>query len=270
MLKTRVITALIGFIIAIIAITVGGYFFSGLILLLTLLGWREFVSMIKKLNITLPATWGYVFTAIIMLTLMFHQYKWALISAVGSVMLLSIIYIFSQKRITLDVLTYAVFGFFYINGGFASILILRENTAYDFFSVPFTAAHMGELMLWLLLFCTWASDTFAYFAGRKWGQHRIVPKISPNKTLEGFIGGFIGCILTGVVYAWLTGIPVGLGGVVGFLTGIVAPLGDLFESKLKRHCSIKDSGVLLPGHGGVLDRFDSLLFAAPMILAYLM
>ncbi|MBS4912835.1 MAG: phosphatidate cytidylyltransferase [Veillonella sp.] len=270
MLKTRVITALIGFIIAIIAITLGGYWFSGLILLLTLLGWHEYTGMMRKLDMKLPEAWGFIFTAIIMTSLVFHQYKWALISSVGAVMLLSIIYIFSSRRITIDVLTYASFGFFYINGGFAALLILRENSAYEFFSMPFTAPHMGELMVWLLLFCTWASDTFAYFAGRKWGKRRIVPRISPNKTLEGFIGGFIGCVFTAIVYSWITGIPVGLGAMIGLLTGIVAPLGDLFESKLKRHCHLKDSGVLLPGHGGVLDRFDSLLFAAPMILAYLL
>ena len=92
----------------------------------------------------------------------------------------------------------------------------------------------------------------------------------PNKSLEGYVGGFIGCLLTGIIYAVIVGIPFFLGLGAGLLTGIAAPLGDLFESKLKRACGVKDSGVLLPGHGGVLDRFDSLLFSAPMVLVYLL
>ena len=116
------------------------------------------------------------------------------------------------------------------------------------------------------MFSTWASDTFAYFAGRAFGKRKIVPSISPNKTLEGFIGGFIGCVVTGIVYAVISHIPVYIGAYVGIICGVLAPLGDLFESKLKRLCNVKDSGTLLPGHGGVLDRFDSLMFTAPVTL----
>ena len=108
--------------------------------------------------------------------------------------------------------------------------------------------------------------TFAYFAGRAFGKRKIVPSISPNKTLEGFIGGFIGCVITGIVYAVISHIPVYIGAYVGIICGVLAPLGDLFESKLKRLCNVKDSGTLLPGHGGVLDRFDSLMFTAPVTL----
>ncbi len=111
---------------------------------------------------------------------------------------------------------------------------------------------------------------FAYFSGRAFGKRKIVPSISPNKTLEGFIGGFIGCILTGAVFSYIVGIPWWMGIHVGMISGILAPLGDLFESKIKRLCNVKDSGTLLPGHGGVLDRFDSLLFAAPITLVYIL
>ncbi|WP_369680427.1 phosphatidate cytidylyltransferase [Veillonella dispar] len=147
--------------------------------------------------------------------------------------------------------------------------IIREKI-YMSLSMPFELYNWGTITLWLVLFTTWASDTFAYFAGRAFGKRKIVPSISPNKTLEGFIGGFIGCIITGAVFSYIVGIPWWMGIHVGMISGILAPLGDLFESKIKRLCNVKDSGTLLPGHGGVLDRFDSLLFAAPITLIYIL
>ena len=150
--------------------------------------------------------------------------------------------------------------------GLGSLLLIRHDWIYYSLTMPIAGESWGVVMLWLLLFCTWASDTFAYFAGRAFGKRKIVPSISPNKTLEGFIGGFIGCIITGIIYASISNIPVYFGAYVGIICGVLAPLGDLFESKLKRLCNVKDSGTLLPGHGGVLDRFDSLLFTAPVTL----
>lgn len=270
MLKTRVITALIGLVIAIIAITAGGYIFNGIILLLALLGWREYVRLLRNINIVLPERWGYVFTVLLMVALSFTLYKWAIIAAAAAVLTIGLLYIFGPARLDLSVISSSLLGFFYINGGFAAFMALRENSVYELLSVSVTGDNIGVLVIWLLLLTTWASDTFAYFAGVKWGKRKIVPNISPSKSLEGYVGGFIGCLLTGILYAVIVGIPFSLGFGAGFLTGIAAPLGDLFESKLKRYCGVKDSGVLLPGHGGVLDRFDSLLFSAPMVLVYLL
>jgi len=221
MLKTRVITAVIGFIIALGAITLGGSVYDVLITLLALLGWREFVLLGKAKHVRMSILWGYI-----------------------SILLLSI--------------------------GMISLLMIRHDSIYMSLSMPFELYNWGTITLWLVLFTTWASDTFAYFAGRAFGKHKIVPSISPNKTLEGFIGGFIGCIITGAVFSYIAGIPWWMGIHVGMISGILAPLGDLFESKIKRLCNVKDSGTLLPGHGGVLDRFDSLLFTAPITLIYIL
>ena len=123
---------------------------------------------------------------------------------------------------------------------------------------------------------TWINDTFAYFGGRKFGKHKLIPRISPGKTREGTLSGLAGSILTSYLYGhfvfeqWL-GLPFGIiaGVVGGLLICVGATVGDLAESLLKREAGVKDSGSLLPGHGGVLDRFDALYFTLPIAYWFL-
>ncbi len=120
------------------------------------------------------------------------------------------------------------------------------------------------------LVITWTNDTFAYFAGRFFGKHKLYPEVSPNKTWEGFFGGMTGSVLGMVVlklafYDWLSWIDV-VG--VGLLGGVFGPVGDLAESMLKRAYGVKDSGKIIPGHGGLLDRIDALVFNAPIVFAW--
>ena len=123
----------------------------------------------------------------------------------------------------------------------------------------------GECFFWLIMLGTWASDTFAYFVGSAIGQHKLCPKVSPNKSIEGAIAGFIGCLIV-IVYIGVNILNMSLlqATMLGLCVGIFAPLGDLVESILKRTFEVKDSGKIFPGHGGVLDRCDSLLFAIPL------
>jgi phosphatidate cytidylyltransferase len=120
------------------------------------------------------------------------------------------------------------------------------------------------------LVITWGNDTCAYFAGRFLGRHKLYPEVSPNKTWEGFFGGMAGSLL-GMVILKLGFYPfLGWGDVVGvgLLGGIFGPIGDLVESMLKRAYGVKDSGKIIPGHGGLLDRIDALVFNAPMVFAW--
>jgi phosphatidate cytidylyltransferase len=130
------------------------------------------------------------------------------------------------------------------------------------------------------LAATWANDTCAYFAGRAFGRHKMYEKISPKKTWEGFAGGAIGTVLVLFLMRWGLGTSVNVLPVfadigvvdvlfIGLPAAILAPLGDLAESMLKRSFGVKDSGKILPGHGGLLDRIDAVLFMAPWVLAYL-
>jgi phosphatidate cytidylyltransferase len=125
-----------------------------------------------------------------------------------------------------------------------------------------------ELVFWLML-VTWATDIFAYFAGRSIGGPKLAPKISPNKTWAGLIGGMAGAGVVGGLAAWFFQIAAEMPDFywLGAAMGLLAQLGDLYESRVKRRLGVKDSGTLIPGHGGVLDRLDGLL---PVILATLL
>ncbi len=125
----------------------------------------------------------------------------------------------------------------------------------------------GNRWLLLALAVVWATDTGAYFAGRRFGKHKLAPRISPNKTVEGLVGGVIAGVAVAVAAAPLAGATTAqlpLVALVALLTVLASVVGDLFESLLKRHVGAKDSGTLIPGHGGVLDRIDSVLAALPV------
>ncbi|MGB9866925.1 MAG: phosphatidate cytidylyltransferase [Bacillota bacterium] len=118
----------------------------------------------------------------------------------------------------------------------------------------------------LVVLCTWATDTAAYFVGIRFGKRRVLPNISPRKSVEGAVGGVVAAVVTAMVVAHVAGIPYSslLAALLGGLIGVGAELGDLAESAIKRFCGAKDSGQIIPGHGGVLDRFDSMIFSAPV------
>ena len=126
---------------------------------------------------------------------------------------------------------------------------------------------------WLLtaLAITWAADTAAYFTGRAFGRHLLCPRVSPKKTVEGLAGGMAAALLVGALAAVLAlHVPWWAGAIVGLAGGLAAVAGDLAESFVKRQFGVKDSGHLVPGHGGLLDRIDSLLFAIPAVTACVM
>ncbi len=170
-----------------------------------------------------------------------------------------------------------LFSFFsdYKNG-------ISETSLISTFANLFTLVYPGILFTYILLvrafpepygweilifsfLVIWGNDTGAYFIGSAWGKTPLIPRISPNKTVEGAVGGLIVGMIIGTIFGLVRNLP--LGWLVGtcLVAGIIGQLGDIFESFLKRSAEIKDSGSFLPGHGGVLDRFDSTLFALPII-----
>lgn len=131
----------------------------------------------------------------------------------------------------------------------------------------------GYLYIWLIFIGAWATDTFAYFTGVSIGKTKILPKVSPKKSLEGSIGGIVGCVaamlLFGLAFRSVLNVPLYHYAILGILCGIVSQIGDWAASAVKRSVNIKDYGNIMPGHGGVLDRLDSILFVAPAVYFYI-
>ncbi len=127
----------------------------------------------------------------------------------------------------------------------------------------------GSKLLMMLFALVWVNDSGAYFTGKLKGKRKFAPVISPNKTWEGAIGGFVATLLLGLLIGWASpSFTAGQGLTLGVVLGIAGPVGDLLESAIKRGAGVKDSGTLLPGHGGVLDRIDSVIACAPIFYYY--
>jgi phosphatidate cytidylyltransferase len=159
-------------------------------------------------------------------------------------------------------------GAYYIGGLLSYYILLRRLDAplQGGWLAPL-AIPPGAAWVYLVLAITWLQDTAAFAVGRTWGRHQMAPYLSPKKTWEGFIGGFVASVITALLAIPIMGLPIGYGAaaLIGVAGGLVGPLGDLTESFFKRQLGVKDSGHIIPGHGGILDRIDSMIFTAPVI-----
>jgi phosphatidate cytidylyltransferase len=168
--------------------------------------------------------------------------------------------------------------FLFHHGDIAKVAPFWGVAAAGILYVPLLLAHLlllrmfqhGISWIFLLLFIVMFSDTFAYYIGSRFGRNRLYPSVSPNKSVEGAAGGLLGAVSGTLVahFSFFPQLAVGDCLVLAVSAGIMAQLGDLFESLLKRSAGVKDSGVIIPGHGGILDRLDSIIFAAPVVYYY--
>lgn len=261
----RIRTAIVAIPIALCLIKLGGLPFALGVLLLGLVGFREFQDMLTKDGIQVYRAMGMAGTCLLILAAGAGHGDWLLplVTLFSLLVMLEGLYCYAQGHFPENT-GLTCMALVYLGQPFAHFILLRELTGPVHTLPLWGPMSLGEALLWTVMFATWASDTFAYFGGRAFGRTKLLPRVSPKKTREGALCGFIGCVLT----VWLLGnvwlgyplLPVLL---LGIGIGIFAPLGDLVESILKRSCDIKDSGNFFPGHGGVLDRCDSLIFSVP-------
>lgn len=265
-MKTRIITAIIGIIAVLGLVAAGGWFLTTAVFIVAALSLLEYKEMLARLDIPIYRDAAVGFLACVIGVTGFYSLRIFLaliiLTFVGVLCLVPFI-----KKQDLHRFIYTVFGILYFGIGFGSLSILRGSG--EFAPVGGLSLESGVFFILLSLAGTWASDIFAFFVGKKWGRHKMAPHISPNKTIEGLLGGMAGTVICCVALSGASGFSMAEGFFLGIFVAIAAPMGDLFESYMKRVCDVKDSGKLLPGHGGLMDRFDSLLFVAPVVLGFL-
>ncbi len=264
MTKTRVIAALVMAPIAIASILLlPTPWMVALAALVFLVGLWEWFKL-AEIDDTLQRTVLLVANLLLMVLLV-----WA---SAGSMVLLQIVILIGVAWWFVALLWLRFFNFASDHNTWARVFKLAAGTlavvpAWCALGLLHAGKPAGNAWLLTALAIVWAADTGAYFIGRRFGQHKLAPRISPNKTVEGLLGGMIAGVLVGVSFASFAGMtPAQLPAVIGVAAATVmfSVVGDLFESLLKRHVGVKDSGNLIPGHGGVLDRLDGVLAALPI------
>lgn len=258
-MKQRVITAVIGLAIFLPLLYFGGIPFNILVTFLGVVAMSEFLIMKKKLLVSFEAIISFILILSIILSVFWPwAAPWSQDTLGGSfyiIALVMLIYtVFSKNRFSFDDAGALLLGGLYAGLGFKFMILARAES------------------LWMMLYAmliVWITDSGAYLIGRKLGKHKLAPHVSPNKTWEGSVGGTLSAVVIVGLYlyfvqdAFVYSLPTML--LLTLVFSIGGQLGDLIESAFKRHYGVKDSGKILPGHGGILDRFDSLLFVLPLM-----
>ena len=258
MFKTRLLSGILLVIIALVTIISGGDVLFATVLLISLIGMME-LYRILDLHKTLPGIVGYVAAVLYYGLLRFERMDMVMLLTIGFLIALLIVYVFSYPKYRSEHITLLFFGLFYVAFMLSYIYQIR--------TLP-----QGVFLVWLVFLCSWGCDTCAYCVGMLFGKHKMAPVLSPKKSVEGGIGGVAGAMLLGALYAALlnhfvpdTGADVVRYALICGVGGVISQVGDLAASAIKRNHEIKDYGRLIPGHGGILDRFDSVIITAPII-----
>lgn len=259
-MKTRIISGTVGAVLAILCISLGKAFLLVATLFISLLAVYEAYRAFHFLSHRTLSAIGFCFPVAYILDQYFGGEHTSMILFLY-VLILFVAMVFWHDRIS----------FREVCGRFAVTTIFSM-----FLCTILSVRNMenGFQLVWLIFLGAWLTDTFAYFAGSFFGKHKLIPSVSPKKTVEGSIGGTLGTMLSFLIY----GVVISCFGfhpayghllILGLLCGLISQVGDLSASVMKREYGIKDFGNLIPGHGGVLDRFDSVLLVAPLVYYYL-
>lgn len=256
----RILTGLVGIPLFLGLLYLGKWPFFALAAGMGLIGFHEYVRMWTNKGIQVALLPGGLTVLGLLLWAHLAPANVHVLGAVlsgGTLLILSWQLFRFRDRTVVDALV-SLAGVLYVGWLWSHLVLLRNlgaGAGWD----------LGLRWVAMALFCTWAADIFAYFTGRAVGRTKLAPEISPNKTIEGLAGGSAGALTVGLLWAPYVEIAAWQGGLIGLVLSVISVLGDLTESALKRHTGVKDSGRLLPGHGGVLDRVDSWLFTLPVV-----
>ncbi|RQD67789.1 MAG: phosphatidate cytidylyltransferase [Tindallia sp. MSAO_Bac2] len=253
----RIITTVIGLPVLFIILHLGNPYLLPALFIVTVLGLNEFYDASASIGIR-PISWaGYLITVI------YYYLLFIGVSIPGGIALTVLLVIislsfqvFHKNPHSIQDISFTLFAVVYVVFTISHLVLIDQLTTKN--------------LIWLVFIIAWSCDTFAYLTGLTIGKHKLCPSVSPKKTVEGAIGGVFGSVIGCVIFSWFI-MPnyIVLNAIMGFGGAILSQFGDLSASSVKRYFGIKDFGNLFPGHGGILDRFDSILFTAPYVFYYL-
>ncbi|MDF2522038.1 MAG: hypothetical protein K0R84_2666 [Clostridia bacterium] len=253
----RIISALVGAPLIIFFLLVKGNYLYILAGLLSLVGLYEYYKAMRTVGIKTIDIIGYIYCIAYYIILFMYPNADILGYLTASMIIVAFSYEIFTRKSGVNGVVHTIFGFMYVSYLLSHIILVNR-------------LDNGDILVWLPFVTAWFTDTAAYFTGVTIGKHKAFPTISPKKTVEGYIGGTIGSILLTTAFGLIVGSygsSIGIMNfvIIGFICAIASELGDLVSSYIKRYAGIKDFGNLIPGHGGILDRFDSILFTAPVV-----
>lgn len=255
----RTLSSVLLVVIALFTLIMGGNILFATMLIISLIGQFELYRVIS-IQKRLPGMAGYAFTAVYYLLLLLEKQEYVMLMMILFLMVLMTVYVFSFPKYKTEEICLTFFGFFYVSVMMSFVYQIR-------------GLQNGICLVFLVFLSSWICDTCAYLAGVMTGKHKLAPELSPHKSIEGSIGGIAGSVLLGALYGWVLSQylseafinPAAGCAVVCGVGSVISQIGDLAASGIKRNYKVKDYGHLIPGHGGILDRFDSVIFVAPAI-----
>lgn len=262
MFKTRLLSGILLVVIALVTVITGGNLLFATLFLISMIGLFELYRVFEIQN-KVAGICGFLFAAgyyalLYVKPLLPDTTDWFLFLFMAFLICQMAVMVFSYPKYRTEQIMAAFFGMFYVAVMLSYIYQTRILPG-------------GVFLVWLVFICAWGCDTCAYCVGMLIGKHKMAPKLSPKKSVEGGIGGIIGAALIGVLYALAinywgnAGVDPVSFALIGAVGGAISQIGDLAASAVKRNYNIKDYGKLIPGHGGIMDRFDSVIFTAPII-----
>lgn len=266
MFKTRLISGIILILIALLTLRAGGYVLFTVLLCISIIGMTELYQAMKvreKGKLGALEIAGYAGIVLYYAGVLISEHLTlpsaitqhgglGLLALLLALVILMFVYVFTYPKYHASQVMAAFFGIVYVGVMLSCIYGTRMLSG-------------GVFHVWLIFICSWGCDTCAYCVGMLIGKHKMAPVLSPKKSVEGAVGGVLGAALIGFIFQWVTSGVSYEYALICALGGLISMVGDLAASAIKRNMEIKDYGKLIPGHGGILDRFDSVIFTAPII-----
>ena len=258
-MKTRILSGAVIIILLVAFLCLGGWFLYGGMLLVSLIGMYEMYK-VRNMQRSSLAILGYLSAITYYILIEFKPITMDMFFLIASFIAIMTAYVITFPKYNSDDAIWAFMTVIYVAVFLSYIYQLRE-------------AENGIYLVWLIFIASWGNDTCAYFAGVALGKHKMTPKLSPKKTWEGFIGGIVGVALIGTAFGYVIkdilleyfAHPIWTCVIACVIGALLSVVGDLTASAIKRNHNIKDYGNLIPGHGGIIDRFDSVIFTAPVV-----